>query len=66
MRRLISRRSDVVAIFSNEGASDRLVGALLIEQNDEWAACRACSMSLEQIAGLRDDSLAKQWRFAAA
>jgi hypothetical protein len=35
----------------------RLVGALLLEQNDEWAVQRARSMSLETIAPLSDDPL---------
>lgn len=51
----IKRRSDVVGIFPNEAAVTRLIGALLLEQNDEWAAQRARYMSLETIAPLSDD-----------
>ena len=50
----IKRRSDVVGIFPNEDAVTRLIGALLLDQNDEWAVQRARSMTLETIATLGD------------
>ena len=52
----VKRRTDVIGIFPNEAATYRLVGAILLEQNDEWAVQRARYMTLETIATLSDDA----------
>ena len=50
----IKRRTDVVGIFPNEAAVVRLVGALLLEQSDEWATQRSRYMTLETMSVFSD------------
>ncbi len=55
----IKRRTEVVGIFPNKAAITRLVGAILLEHNDEWSVQRArymtLDMTLETITGLGDN-----------
>jgi transposase-like protein len=53
----IKRRTEVVGIFPNDEAIARPVGAILLQQNDEWAVRRARWMTLETMAPLSDDPL---------
>uniref|UniRef100_E6Q0T8 Transposase of ISCARN61, IS256 family n=1 Tax=mine drainage metagenome TaxID=410659 RepID=E6Q0T8_9ZZZZ len=50
----VKRRTDVVGIFPNEASITRLVGALLLEQNDEWQLNRRY-MQLEGMEAVSDN-----------
>ena len=60
----IKRRTNVIGIFPNDNAVVRLVGALMLEQNDEWAVTRRY-MSLETVAQVCDDRTIDVARMAA-
>ena len=53
----IKRRTDVVGIFPNAAAIRRLVGAILMEQTEEWAVQRSRYMTLETLAPVCDDAI---------
>lgn len=54
----IKRRTDVVGIFPNDASIMRLVGALLLEQNDEWSLQRRY-MQLEGLQSLSENQAAR-------
>lgn len=48
----IKRRTEVAGIFPNDDSIIRLVGTILLEQNDEWAVQRAHTrVNLPSVAG---------------
>lgn len=47
--REIKRRTNVVGIFPNEAAADRLVGAHLLERNDTWNCEQARYLDLDRL-----------------
>ncbi|WP_287748804.1 transposase [Methylobacterium sp.] len=51
LNREVKRRADVVGIFPNEASIVRLIGAVLIEANDEWSLQHRY-LSLEPLNGL--------------
>ena len=54
----VKRRTNVIGIFPNDRAIIRLVGALMLEQNDEWSLQRRY-MQLEGLQSLSDNQSAR-------
>ncbi len=53
LHREIKRRTDVVGVFPNDAAIDRLVTAVIVEQHDEWAVAERHYLSETSMARLR-------------
>jgi putative transposase len=54
----VKRRTNVIGIFPNDKAIIRLVGAMMLEQNDEWSLQRRY-MQLEGLMSLSDNQPAR-------
>jgi putative transposase len=55
---VVKRRTNVIGIFPNEQAIIRLVGAMMLEQNDEWSLQRRY-MQLEGLQSLSENQSAR-------
>lgn len=53
-----NRRANVVGIFPSDASITRLVGAMLLEQNDKWSLSRRY-MQFEGLQSLSDTAVAR-------